>query len=498
MAELSAPVPRLMESLPVAARCPETAPGDRPRTPVAADETSFTDEHARQLLDRLNAVSSQVAEILGSIEEVAAVVKEHGEVFKGLKKLASELRDSSSRIDSISQQAMAASGEAAIRTRESLSAANVGLGDVRKMLGFVETMGSGLGTLEKSVVSVGDMSKAIHTIASQTQLLALNATLEAARAGQAGKGFAVVAAEVKNLAREAGAATQQIDASVSRLSTDIGQLNGLGQRTIAAGSAVKQGITVINGALDSFHTAVNTIAEQDKVISAAAHENVGQCETVLTHVGRFEQGVQLTITSLNHARDRIGTVLDHDEELMNMVAALGKQTSDTPFLSFVTGAAERISEAFEDAVNTARLSVADLFDDKYVAIANSNPQQFLTKFTKFTDVVLPPILESALKVSAAVAFCVAVDRNGYLPTHNRKFSHPQGADSVWNSANCRNRRMFNDRTGIRAARNTRPFFLQTYRRDMGGGQFVMMKDLSAPIFVKGRHWGGLRLGYRLT
>ena len=56
--------------------------------------------------------------------------------------------------------------------------------------------------------------------------------------------------------------------------------------------------------------------------------------------------------------------------------------------------------------------------------------------------------------------------------------------------------MFNDRTGLNAGRNTRPFLLQAYRRDMGG-QFIMMKDISAPIMVQGRHWGGLRIGYKL-
>jgi len=96
-----------------------------------------------------------------------------------------------------------------------------------------------------------------------------------------------------------------------------------------------------------------------------------------------------------------------------------------------------------------------------------------------------------------IAFCAAVDRNGYLPTHNLKFSKPQGKDTAWNNANCRNRRLFNDRTGLRAGRNTQTFLLQTYRRDMGGEQFILMKDLSAPILVKGRHWGGFRLGYRV-
>ena len=48
----------------------------------------------------------------------------------------------------------------------------------------------------------------------------------------------------------------------------------------------------------------------------------------------------------------------------------------------------------------------------------------------------------------------------------------------------------------KVARSTQPFLLQTYRRDMGGGQFVLMKDLSAPIWVNGRHWGAFRIGYR--
>jgi methyl-accepting chemotaxis protein len=88
--------------------------------------------------------------------------------------------------------------------------------------------------------------------------------------------------------------------------------------------------------------------------------------------------------------------------------------------------------------------------------------------------------------------------NGYLPTHNPNYRLPQGKDPVWNSANCRNRRLFNDRAVKKVAANTRPFLLQTYRRDMGGGNFVLMKDLSSPIFVRGRHWGAFRMGIQPT
>ena len=63
-------------------------------------------------------------------------------------------------------------------------------------------------------------------------------------------------------------------------------------------------------------------------------------------------------------------------------------------------------------------------------------------------------------------------------------------------ANSRNRRVFADRAGLAAARNTRPFLLQAYRRDMGGGQLVRLKEADAPITVCGRHWGTVRLAYK--
>ena len=104
-----------------------------------------------------------------------------------------------------------------------------------------------------------------------------------------------------------------------------------------------------------------------------------------------------------------------------------------------------------------------------------------------TDRPFPDIQEAMLDIDPKVAFCAAVDTSGFLPIHNHRFSKVQGDDVAWNNANCRNRRLFNDRTGLGAGQSRRPFFLQTYQRDMGAGEFVLMKDMSAPIMVKGRH-----------
>ena len=113
------------------------------------------------------------------------------------------------------------------------------------------------------------------------------------------------------------------------------------------------------------------------------------------------------------------------------------------------------------------------------------------------DRLFPQVQERLLGLSDKVVFCIAADRNGYIACHNQKYNQAQRAGNLaWNTANCRNRRIFNDRTGLASARNQRPFLLQTYRRDMGGGNFIVMKEAAAPIAINGRHWGGLRLAFK--
>lgn len=201
------------------------------------------------------------------------------------------------------------------------------------------------------------------------------------------------------------------------------------------------------------------------------------------------------------AQSRLGTHLRF-EDVEDDVRARLKLCIDTivakdrRFLTAATDAAAKVSETFGAAVTRGELPLDALFDLDYAAIEGTDPPQFRTRYIDFSDRVLPPIQEPLLALDSRVVFCAAVDRNGYLPTHNRKFSQAQRrGDPAWNAANCRNRRIFNDRAGLAAARTTREFLLQTYERDMGNGQAVIMKEVDVPIMVGGRHWGGLRLAY---
>ena len=91
-----------------------------------------------------------------------------------------------------------------------------------------------------------------------------------------------------------------------------------------------------------------------------------------------------------------------------------------------------------------------------------------------------------------------IDTNGYLPVHNKIYSHPQRpGDVTWNTANSRNRRIFNDAAGLAAGRNQRAYLVQSYARDMGNGKTIMMREIDVPVRVQGRHWGGFRTAYKL-
>jgi hypothetical protein len=151
-----------------------------------------------------------------------------------------------------------------------------------------------------------------------------------------------------------------------------------------------------------------------------------------------------------------------------------------------------IENEFNKMLSSDQLTMNQLFDTFYVPIPHTYPQKYHTQYDKIADERLRIILDKYLARDDRILFVVAVDRNGYLPTHNSKYSKPLTRDADYNTKNNRTKRLFNDRTGLAAARNKEPYLLQKYDRDTGESFF----DLSAPLFVKDKHWGAIRFGFR--
>jgi methyl-accepting chemotaxis protein len=183
-------------------------------------------------------------------------------------------------------------------------------------------------------------------------------------------------------------------------------------------------------------------------------------------------------------------------ELEHKLASIREENRE--IISRAVNLANVISRVLERIVEEGKLTQEDLFGNNYIPIEGTDPLQHRTRFLSALEDVLPPIQEALLVSDSRMVFCVTVDRNAYLPVHNRKYSLPQRpGETAWNTAHSRNRRIFDDRAGLAAARNVRPYIIQVYPRDMGNGVTIMMREIDAPIRVFGKHWGGFRTAYNL-
>jgi methyl-accepting chemotaxis protein len=245
----------------------------------------------------------------------------------------------------------------------------------------------------------------------------------------------------------------------------------------------------------AFHRALAALESGVASISAAAGQSRGVCDALNGQMGCIQHEMHATGRALDTATARSEALLRLSEQLIELVAECGIESVDTPYIEAACSTAAEVSALLEKTLADGAIDAVALFDEHYRPVAGTNPPQFLAAFGDLAERLFAPLQERVLKLSPKVAFCITVDRNGYVPLHNLKYCHPQRGDLAWDTAHSRWRRIFNDRTGLAAARNERPFLLQTYRRDMGGGQHVLMKDASAPVTVAGRHWGAVRVGF---
>src|SRR5579864_3398765 len=449
-----------------------------------------------QLADRIGSLGVELADVAYNIREVAGRVATQADRFGHLQATAKTMVSANHDIAAASRGVQTATSAAVAEITQSRAVVETAVQHIAELIAAVGRIEGRLGAVSGALAQVAKVSGSIEAIAKQTNLLALNATIEAARAGAAGKGFAIVASEVKNLAEATRQATLQIGDTVRDLDGQLGNLVGESKDAWLRAKKAGDGAEQIQGIIARVQDGFTSVSREIDGVASPATSNLAHCDTVIEALGDLARGVDLSSTDLKHADDRVAKLLDLSEDLIALIADSGVETADTPMIRAAIETARRISAAFEAAIERGEIRLDQLMDENYREIPNTDPKQYFTEYVEFTDRLLPPIQDPLQKSDPRIVFCVAWARSGYLPTHNPNYRLPQGRDPVWNNAHCRNRRLFNDRAVKKVAANTKPFLLQTYRRDMGGGNFVLMKDVSSPIFVRGRHWGAFRIGFR--
>jgi methyl-accepting chemotaxis protein len=166
-------------------------------------------------------------------------------------------------------------------------------------------------------------------------------------------------------------------------------------------------------------------------------------------------------------------------------------------VAFALQGAEAVSNALDTAIDNGMMALVDLFANQYDPITHTEPRQFTCKALPLYEALFPPIIENVRLCNSEMIYAVANDHNGYCPVHSAEYSQDQRfGEPEHNDLVSRNRRLHLDDDTLAIARNTAPHLIQRYRR-ITGSDVQTIKDVSAPIFVKGRHWGAFRTGWPL-
>ena len=442
-------------------------------------------------IDRLMIGSAETAHYLASM---AARIKHELGATQAIAAEAGQIVEATEKLAGNAQRAFDAAAEVRLESQSGTEALDHSLAHIDRAHADAQTASGLMTGLQAQSRRIQDVTVLIDEIAARTNMLALNAAIEAARAGESGRGFAVVASEVRSLAQRTTTATDEINVMLREVHA---QAHKAATQTTALSHNIRDltgtatGLRTLFGNIERLANASETEVQR---LSDASRINVASAKSISAASDAIVTSMQENVDALPGVTTSVIHLSESAEEVHFLTAVFDAGTDHDRIRGAVVQAARAVEKLFEAAIANGQISGEALFDRTYTPIANTSPVKFTTQFDAFTDRCLPPIQENLLLQLPALTYGGAVDDNGYWPTHNRKFSQPLTGNPAIDLANNRTKRVFDDRTGRRSGANKKPFLLQTYMRDTG----EVMHDLSVPIHVNGRHWGGFRAGYRLT
>jgi len=290
-----------------------------------AQLTHTASEEAKSRAEREKKVATEVSQFAAQVEKTVADL---AAISEQMLDASTHLAEAANQAASRTVVAASASDEASTNVRDIASATeelSLSVQEIDrqvsqskaiadKAVGEAERTNHEIKALDEAAKRIGDVVKLITAIAEQTNLLALNATIEAARAGEAGKGFAVVASEVKALAGQTAKATEEITAQINGMQeATVRSVDAIGaiQRTIRE---VGEITATIAAAVTEQGAATQEIARSAETASTRTIETAGEVK----RVGEATEDTRKDSATVKAVADRLGTV----------ARSIGKQVDD--------------------------------------------------------------------------------------------------------------------------------------------------------------------------